>query len=344
MTTQNKTIPVRVTTWIHDWLSTQKGAENPEIVLLAGDGSPRQFFRVKTARQTYVVLFDDTWAFSKDYAVHQHFLNAAHLPVPAFLKEDPKAGFMAMEDLGDELLQFRIQAEPHRRMAWLEAATGLLGDLHAKTFPIPPTLPVATRRFDAKKYGEEMAFTFEHLHEKFLGLKPLSSADKATVTAFCESIEKLGPDVFCHRDYHCRNLLVRDRKLFMIDFQDARLGGPHYDLASLIYDAYVEICDAERKRLFDVYRARIKGTALDGRVNWEAFPADMEAVAFQRVVKAAGSFASFFNRYGKDTHLPYLVPALNSALQLAEHSKGRLKDFAKAFPLAEWKKAAEKRT
>jgi N-acetylmuramate 1-kinase len=345
MSTQKTGIPERVTNWVRSWLSIPAGTAGPKIELLAGDGSPRQFFRVQTGRESYVVLFDPTWALSKDYAAHQQFLAAARLPVPAFPKEDPAQGFLAMEDLGDELLQFRIRAQPQRRMAWLEEATKLLGDLHLKTFPVPARLPVATRRFDAQKYGEEMAFTFEHLHEKFLGLAPVSEDQKKRVAAFCRDIETVGPEVFAHRDYHCRNILVRqtDAALFLIDFQDARLGPPHYDLASLIYDAYVEISGEERKHLIALYRDRIRGSALDRKVNWESFGPDLEAVAFQRVVKAAGSFASFFNRYGKDTHLPYLLPALTSASNLAERATGRLKPFVEAFPLAEWKRAVEKR-
>jgi N-acetylmuramate 1-kinase len=339
MTTQPKAIPEQVSTWVRAWLSSTPSS----LELLAGDGSPRQFFRVKKDQKTYVVLFDPLWAFSKDYAVHQHFLSDSKIPVPSFLKEDPAAGMLAMEDLGDELLQLRIQAEPHRRMAWLEEAARLLSALHCRTFPVPASLPVSTRRFDAKKYGEEMAFTFEHLHEKFLGFAPLSAADKERVDRFCRAIERFGPDVFCHRDYHCRNLLVRDGRLFMIDFQDARLGGPHYDLASLVFDAYVEISDADRARLYSVYKEGLKGSALDRKIDWSRFEPELEAVAFQRVVKAAGSFASFFNRYGKSTHLPYLLPALTSAERLASRMKGELAEAGEVFPLSRWKQAVEKR-
>ncbi len=343
MTTQNPRIAQRVTRWITAWLSTQKGSEPATIEFLAGDGSPRQFFRVKTGPLSYVVLFDDQWAFSKDYAAHQQFLNAAHLPVPAFLKEDPEAGFLVMEDLGDELLQFRLLSDPSRRLAWLESATRLLADIHAQTFPVPGTLPAASRHFDAKKYGEEMAFTFEHLHEKYLGLPPLAANQQKTLSDFCAEIAQMKPVVFCHRDYHCRNLLVRNNRLYMIDFQDARLGPPHYDLASLLFDAYVEMTEEQRLKLYSVYRERLRGTPLDRHIHWEMFHADLEAIALQRVVKAAGSFASFFTRYGKDSHLPYLAPALASAAYLAGRSKGKLKAFAKVFPIATWQQAAEKK-
>lgn len=343
MNTQTKPVPDTLTKWVRTWLSTTSDSGDFTIRLLAGDGSPRQFFRVQTAKKSYVVMCDPTWAFSKDYAVHQQFLAQAKIPVPAFLREDPAAGFLAMEDLGDELLQLRILAEPKNRMPWLKKATELLADLHAHTFPVPQALPVSTRSFDAKKYAEEMAFTFEHLHEKFFSLPPPSAKQKEGVAKFCARLEALSPTVFCHRDYHCRNLLVVGSELSMIDFQDARLGPPHYDLASLVYDAYVEISDSDRQSLYAAYQSRLKGSALEKQIRWKDLTADLEFVAFQRVIKAAGSFASFFTRYGKDTHLPYLLPALRSAEQLARRAAGPLAEFKSLFPLADWIAAAEKK-
>ena len=49
------------------------------------------------------------------------------------------------------------------------------------------------------------------------------------------------PRVLCHRDYHSRNLMLRGDRLFIIDFQDARLGPDTYDLASLLRDSYVDL-------------------------------------------------------------------------------------------------------
>ena len=319
MSTQKSVLPERVTTWVGTWLSSKNGKSTASIEPLAGDGSTRQFYRVRQEgageTRTWVLLSDVEWISSKDYAPHQQYLRKIGIPVPEFLRVDPEAGFLLMEDLGDELLQERMRRADDP-VPWLVTATRLLADLHGKAFPVPRELPVATRRFDTQKYFDELLFTAEHLVAGFLKLNSWSDPQKTAVRAFCEEISAIEPLVFCHRDYHTRNLLVHADKLAMIDFQDARLGSPHYDLASLLYDAYVPIDDEVRRRLVAVYREQVSRYPLSSAIRWESFDRHLARVAVQRTVKAAGSFASFFTRYGKRTHLPYLAPCLRTALSL----------------------------
>ena len=72
------------------------------------------------------------------------------------------------------------------------------------------------------------------------------------------------PRVLCHRDYHSRNLMLHDRRLYIIDFQDARMGPDTYDLASLLRDSYVDHTEA---RVDELIRGYLK---LGGRVAGDA--------------------------------------------------------------------------
>lgn len=321
-----------------------------QLDVLAGDGSQRTFFRVQvTPTQknhnregaSFILLSDPGWYLSKDYAPHQVYLAGAGIPVPRFFFEDAKEGFLVMEDLGDELLQLRLQKEPQKKDDWLEQAVTLLAELHHRTFPVPNELPVASRSFDQTKYSEELNFTAEHLVHKWLGMPAIGDAEKADIAAFSGTIANLKPLVFSHRDYHCRNLLVHQDRLYMIDFQDARLGSPHYDLASLIYDAYVPITPAFRQKLIGIYKTTVTPTPLGAAIDWVNFDADLKRVAFQRVIKAAGSFASFVTRFGKTTHLPYLVPALEYARQLQTEVAALPQSSSPFFHVDKWLAAAK---
>lgn len=307
-------LPIQV--WLSNWLSNQRLSTDFSVKLLIGDGSSRSFFRVETAQQKYIAISDPQWTQTQDYPAHQSFLENLGLPVPKFFCSDPSQGFLLMQDLGDELLQLRIQSEPEKKLSWLENSVKLLANLHGKTFPTPKNLPVSNRTFDAEKYFSELMFTFEFLHQKLLNQSKLSDSNKAELFNFCQIIAQIEPLVFSHRDFHCRNLIVNNGKLWMIDFQDARLGSPHYDLASLIYDAYLPLTDNDRQKLIELYRTELAKFPLAKKIAWHIFESDLKQVAFQRTIKAAGSFASFFIRYGKTTHWPYLSPALNSALNL----------------------------
>lgn len=330
------TIPKELHAWVENWLSTSGLPTDFSILPLAGDGSTRQFFRLSVKNTNYVVLFDPSWTLSQDYPAHQLFLESHRIPVPHFLKSDSKSGVLVMEDLGDELLQFRIQKDPSKKFEWLQKATTLLAVLHGETFPVPPSLPVATRRFDEKKYSDEFLFTLEHLSVGLLGLSKPSEEDRKILSRFTSELEKISPEVFAHRDYHCRNILVHKDALVMIDFQDARMGPPHYDLASLLYDAYVPITEVERTDLKALYRSTLGSYSLRDAIDWDRFDSKVRLVAYQRTIKAAGSFASFYTRYQKKTHLPYLIPALQSALELQKHCAAETKEIASVLLIEKW--------
>lgn len=318
MNNQKTILPNPLGAWLSGWISNHRKGAAFTAELLAGDGSDRKFFRISLRSESLILLSDPSWTLSKDYAPHQAYLEKRGVPVPRFLAEDSQAGALLMEDLGDELLQRLIVQEPDKKSHYLKRAVEVLADLHGKTYPVPASLPCFQRRFDKEKFSQEMAFTWTHLVDGYLGMGPMKDPEKKFVAAFCEKIADLHPQIFCHRDYHTRNILVHKQGLYLIDFQDARMGSPHYDLASLLYDAYVPVTEADRKSLLAHYKEMIGSYPLGEKIAWKTFEEDLHAIAFQRVVKAAGSFASFFTRFNKKTHLPYLKPALESALQLQE--------------------------
>lgn len=312
----------QIENWISKWLSTQRLSTHFIYQLLLGDGSNRSFYRIQTEQQNFILVSDPQWTQTQDYPAHQSFLKGLSLPVPEFFFTDPKQGFLLMQDLGDEFLQTRIQSDPSSKMAWLEKAIRLLADLHGKAYPVPPKIPAASRFFDAEKYLTEILFTFEYLHQKLLNLPKISDSTYTQLSQFCKTIAQIEPSVFAHRDYHCRNLLIQREQLWIIDFQDARIGSPHYDVASLVYDAYLPLNDSERSILINAYKTELSRHSVSKKIAWHIFESDLKQVAFQRTIKAAGSFASFFIRFGKTTHWPYLIPALQSARNLQENGFG----------------------
>lgn len=335
----SKALPQPLQAWLSGWIATHRKGAVFQSELLAGDGSDRKFYRVRLRSESLILLSDPSWTSSKDYTPHQAFLASRGVPVPRFMAEDAAVGVLLMEDLGDDLLQKPILAAPERKMELLTKALHILGELHGKTFPVPANLPCFQRRFDKEKYTQEFEHTWNHLVDGYLGIGPMTTNEKKRVATFCEKIAAFQPLVFCHRDYHTRNILMNKQSLYLIDFQDARMGSPHYDVASILYDAYVPVTDAERATLLAAYREAVGGYALGDKIRWNDFEAQLRAVAFQRVLKAAGSFASFFTRFGKKTHLPYIRPALDSGLQLQEQLGASVTEW----PVRAWSSILAKR-
>ena len=103
-----------------------------------------------------------------------------------------------------------------------------------------------------------------------------------------ELVETLAaePRVLCHRDYHSRNLMLHDERLYIIDFQDARMGPDTYDLVSLLRDSYVDLPEQTVDELIAYFLA-LKGQT--GRAD-EAFRRRFDLMALQRNLKALGTF------------------------------------------------------
>ena len=98
--------------------------------------------------------------------------------------------------------------------------------------------------FDVEKLTWELEFFVKHY---LLGLQGRDAGRRASATRCREEwsaiVDELAaePRVLCHRDYHSRNLMLHDGSLYIIDFQDARMGPDTYDLASLLRDSYVDL-------------------------------------------------------------------------------------------------------
>ena len=106
-----------------------------------------------------------------------------------------------------------------------------------------------------------------HFVEGYRGVG-LTAAERGALTAeWAAIVEELAAEqrVLCHRDYHSRNLMLHDGSLYIIDFQDARMGPDTYDLASLLRDSYIDITDAEVDDLIAYFLALRSGGDRPGR-------------------------------------------------------------------------------
>jgi aminoglycoside/choline kinase family phosphotransferase len=143
--------------------------------------------------------------------------------------------------------------------------------------------------------------------------------------------------VLCHRDYHSRNLMLHDGSLYIIDFQDARMGPDTYDLASLLRDSYVDIADRDLDDLIAYFLA-LKGRAaadavlpdLDGASR--DFRRRFDLMALQRNLKALGTFGYQTMTRQNPVYIQYMPRTLRYArTNLAKYPRfARLRELLAA--------------
>jgi aminoglycoside/choline kinase family phosphotransferase len=288
-----------------------------KIEKMPGDASTRRYYRVKTEEaaggSSLVVMamepFGEKGGDIPFLAIQKH-LHAAGVDVPRVLDFDPKNGFIMLEDLGDVTLLRRLQdiKNDAEECAYFEKAIDALVAMHTQSGPhigdaaANQTIEGFKLRFDHEKLMWEVNFTIEHFYQKHLQ-RNFSSDDG--FSSICRELEaeKL---VFTHRDYHSRNLMVTDDQRFvMIDFQDARLGPPQYDLASLLKDSYYQLSETQIEKLTQYYRDQMAkhGMPIQDVAHFNRL---FDLMAVQRNFKAIGSFASFLNRRGNPAYLKFI--------------------------------------
>src|SRR2546427_1483364 len=122
------------------------------------------------------------------------------------------------------------------------------------------------------------------------------------------------PRVLCHRDYHSRNLMLHEGNLYIIDFQDARLGPDTYDLVSLLRDSYVDFTEAQIEELIAFFLAMRGHTGQsDSAADRQEFRRRFDLMALQRNLKALGTFGFQTTSRGNPVYIQYMPRTLHYA-------------------------------
>jgi aminoglycoside/choline kinase family phosphotransferase len=297
-------------------------SHTPRVVPLTGDASDRRYFRVLLPDGPSIVLslYAEPFTFET-----LSFVNVARLlgqmpvPIPRVLGHADDIGVLALEDLGDVTLQAHLGAAPFAEHAALyRQAVALIATLQRRGTELaaPAYLPYGIA-FDVEKLTWELDFFTKHFIEGYRGAE-MSEASRAELRSqFGEIARELAaePRVLCHRDYHSRNLMLHGGRLYIIDFQDARMGPDTYDLVSLLRDSYVDLRDQTVDELIAYF------LALKGATETEsAFRDRFTLMAVQRNLKALGTFG--YQTIARRN--PVYIQYIPRTLQYVRHNLARM--------------------
>jgi len=286
----------------------------PQAVVeaLAGDASDRRFYRLRAPGLSPLIVMSHREPFeleSLPWFQMGRFLHGLGAAVPQVVASYPGEGILVVQDLGDSMLQTHLEdCDPERRRFLYLQAVQIIAFLQDDgTRSLTSDLPATRVALDRERLLFELRFFAEHYVEGLLG-SPLTTAQASELDDwFVQLATEVSSyrRVLCHRDFHARNLMVKGERLYMVDFQDARMGPYTYDLASLARDAYVAVPEELVTELVDFFRE-----ATGAPESEQTFRSAFNRTCLQRHIKAIGTFASQVRLRGQRVYLPYIPRTL----------------------------------
>jgi len=305
--------------YLKSWLEpfVKEPISRVEFFSLKGDASDRSYFRVnyqvksRPTEDSSIIIMQLKAADAgkePDFNRMQKFLIHLDIPVPEILYYDVERGLLFLEDGGDTHLE--DLARNSNIIPWYKKAIDLIVTMQTRvTQNMRPYCPAFALKFDVEKLMWEMDFMIKHYIQGYLKRGLSQDEESKLRTALLGLCETLAAEekVFVHRDFHSRNLMVREDDLMLIDFQDARMGPRQYDLVSLLKDSYVTLKEETRNELINYYLQRIEQE--EGRP-LPAFREIFDLMSIQRNLKAIGTFAFQYMEHKNERYLQYLDPTL----------------------------------
>ena len=287
--------------WL-EWL----GIDEPELEALCGDASSRLYYRLKKPQN--IVM--DASAMKESVP---RFIGVAMLlqqfkvRLPQIKAFEQHKGFMLLEDVGSIHLFDKVKKE---------GASDYYDKAIRELVKIQQTPSQGLEPYDAMFLLEEMNLMPQWYLKEHLG-RTVECVEGRTLLGVFALISKevlsQPQEIFVHRDYHSRNLMIDDKDdIVVIDFQDAKSGALTYDLVSLLRDAYVELDAQEIQRLVLLFK-ELKGLEVDD----ETFMRWFDFAGLQRHIKILGIFARLSIRDGKDGYLDDIPLVLKYIIETA---------------------------
>ncbi|MBA3004535.1 MAG: phosphotransferase [Desulfurivibrio sp.] len=292
---------------------------SPEVQVadrMAGDGSDRQFYRLSLGELSLLAIVPSAtqpqgMAEARGaFAIGRHLFTLGAV-VPRIYGFDDDSGLILCEDLGDTklhdlVLQYGAQAPEVE--AYYRQALAALAHLQTETRQSFQTdWCWDTPRYDrALMLTRESGYFQKALCEDFLGMKDLPQGLGREFVFLAERAMQEPADFVLHRDFQSRNLMVREGKVRIIDFQGARMGPLGYDLASLLIDPYVGLSLDRQQALLGCY---LDALASHIPLDRGRFVEGYYYMVLQRNLQILGAFAFLSKNRGKHFFRQFIKPA-----------------------------------
>jgi len=277
----------------------EKTGKNPVVYKLAGDVSARQYFRLlpRSGSDSFIVCVDPAGSVSSFLEIQRLFKDNG-IGVPDVFASDIEVGLILLEDLGDASLEACAKNRPSDEtvIEYYKKVIELVLDIQSINGVL------LERSFDVQKLMSEFDFFTGHCLKGYFKVPALPPGLRDGFEEIAAAMYDPKLFVIAHRDCHSRNIIIKDNAARVIDFQDAMMGLPQYDIVSLLEDPYSSLLPDVKERLKEYYRNM---AAQRGLVTGD-FDRLYDITAYQRNIKALGTYGYMASVKNNGGFVPYI--------------------------------------
>jgi len=292
---------------IQTWL-TQTPYADYKLEIASADASFRQYFRLTKEEKSFILMDSslEKESLAPFLDITQRLLDA-EVNAPKILEKNLEDGFLIIEDFGNTHYLNVLNQENFKEL-YLKAIDEIVKMQNANTAELP--------LYDKAFLHFEMDLMRDWYLEKKLDIT-LNELQQKIVKTTLDSISNVvltqPQDVFVHRDFHSRNIMIKpNNAIGVIDYQDAMSGAITYDLVSLLKDCYIEFKRGDIEELVLRFRDKVGSNADDKEfIKWFDF------MGLQRHIKVLGIFSRLYLRDGKDGYLKDIPLTLKYTIETA---------------------------
>ena len=281
---------------------------NYKLKKISGDASFRVFYRLQKGKNTSIIVQARKEKFKNliTYSVVNNILTKNKIYAPKLIQNYYENNIIEITDLGRKSFYDVVIKKKNKLNNYKDLIKLIIKLQNIKL--------KQTYRFGEFKINFE-TYTLKNLHKEsdlFFDWYLKYSSKKSKIKKIKNILKKelnniykkiyFTNNVFVHRDFHASNIMVYKNNFGLIDSQDAILGNPLYDVASLIDDVRIKLSSHIQEKLFNYYfrNSKLK------KEKYENLKNDFEILSVQRNLKILGIFVRLYKRDGKSNYLKYL--------------------------------------
>ena len=275
---------------------------------ISGDASFREFYRLEKKNKTSIIVSAKKEKFKNliVYAVVNKILNVNKINAPKLLSNHYSNDMIEISDLGEKSFYDYVISKKSKSNEYKSLIKFLIKfqKIKVKKYYKLGKFKVKFSKYSLNYLHKESDLFFDWYLKYFLKKKKISKIKRLLKAELNKIYKKLkfSNNTFVHRDFHVSNIMVKKKKLGLIDSQDAIIGNPLYDVASLIDDVRIKLPNNLQNNLVHFYHknSKLKKDDIENLKN------DFDILSVQRNLKILGIFVRLSIRDGKNNYLKFL--------------------------------------